>query len=167
MGLSLVLTALPVGAAELRISIDGIRSAKGTVLIGLYDSPESYRHAIEAAGEEGFLNDPQRFAAVALRANAALKSSVVFSNLQPGRYAVIAFHDENSNGKLDKNALGVPTEPYAFSNNVQGFLGPPTFDKAAIAINNRDMEVHLTLIYHRSADAASCWANLGCWTESR
>src|SRR5690242_8487945 len=104
MGFSLALTALPVSAAELRISIDGIRSVKGTVLIGLYDSPETYRYAIKAAGEEGFLNDPQRFAAVALRANAALKSSVVFSNLQPGRYAVIAFHDENSNGKLDKNA---------------------------------------------------------------
>jgi hypothetical protein len=49
---------------------------------------------------------------------------VVFSNVQPGRYAAIAFHDENGNGKPDKNFLGVPTEPYGFSNNVQGFLGP-------------------------------------------
>jgi uncharacterized protein (DUF2141 family) len=162
MGLSLALTALPVGAAELRISIDGIRSSKGTVLIGLYDSPETFRRAIEAAGTAGFLNDPQRFAAVSLRANAALKSSVVFSNLPPGRYAVIAFHDENGNGKLDKNVLGVPTEPYAFSNNVQGFLGPPTYDKAAITVYDHDMEVRLTLVYHRPADAASCWTSSQC-----
>jgi uncharacterized protein (DUF2141 family) len=42
--------------------------------------------------------------------------SVVFTNLEPGTYAIIAFHDENDNGKLDENGWGVPTEGYAFSN---------------------------------------------------
>jgi uncharacterized protein (DUF2141 family) len=53
-----------------------------------------------------------------------MKSAVVLTNLDPGQYAIILFHDENGNGKLDRNALGVPTEPYGFSNNVRGFLGP-------------------------------------------
>lgn len=107
----MIVLPLSVQAGELRITVDGIRSAHGTGLIGLYDSPASFGKAVEASAKEGFLIGPDRFAAVALRANAALKSAVVFSNVQPGRYAAIAFHDENGNGKLDKNFLGVPTEP--------------------------------------------------------
>lgn len=100
-----VLIAFPLAAAagELRVTVEGIRSARGTVLIGLYDSPQTFERAFKASDRENFLNDPDRFGAVAIRANAALRSAVVFSNLEPGRYAVIAFHDENGNGKLDKN----------------------------------------------------------------
>ena len=140
-----------VEAGELRITVDGIRSAHGTVLIGLYDSPASFGKAVEVSAKEAFLIDPDRFAAVALRANAALKSAVVFSNVQPGRYATIAFHDENGNGKLDKSFLGIPTEPYGFSNNVQGFLGPPTFDDAAMALGDSNEAIGITLVYHQGS----------------
>jgi uncharacterized protein (DUF2141 family) len=117
-----------------------------TVLIALYDSPESFEKATEASDKERFLIDPDRFGAVALRANAAMKSAVVFSNLEPGRYAAIAFHDENNNGKLDENFLGVPTEPYGFSNNVQGFLGPPRFGAAAMVPGDGDSTIRIALI---------------------
>jgi uncharacterized protein (DUF2141 family) len=148
---ALVALPLPAGADELRVTVEGIRSPHGTVLIGLYDSPESFEKAVEAAGKEGFLIDPDRFGAVALRANAALKSAVVFSNLEPGRYAAIAIHDENGNGKLDKNFLGVPAEPYGFSNNVQGFLGPPTFDDATMVLGDGDGTIRIALIYQEGS----------------
>ena len=119
----LILVALLANASELRITVEGIRSQQGTILIGLYDSLQSFTRAIQLSDKEGFLNDSDRFAAVALRANAAMKSAVVLTNLDPGQYAIILFHDENGNGKLDSNALGVPTEPYGLSNNVRGFLG--------------------------------------------
>ena len=64
-----------------------------------------------------------------------------------GRYAAIAFHDENGNGKLDKNFLGVPTEPYGFSNDAQGFLGPPTFDAAAVALGGGNEAIRIALVY--------------------
>jgi uncharacterized protein (DUF2141 family) len=144
----LILFVLPVSASELRITVQGIRSPHGTILIGLYDSLESFSRAIELSDKDGFLNDPNRFAAVALRANAAMKSAVVLTNLDPGPYAIILFHDENGNGKLDKNALGVPTEPYGFSNNVQGFLGPPAFEKAVMLVTSSDKAVRIILIYH-------------------
>src|SRR5512143_833098 len=147
LALFLILFALPVNASELRITVEGIRSPHGTILIGLYDSLESFTRAIELSDKDGFLNDPNRFAAVALRANAAKKSAVVFTNLDPGQYAIILFHDENGNGKLYTNALGVPTEPYGFSNNVRGFLSPPTFEKAVMQINS-DKAVRIVLIYH-------------------
>ena len=92
--IALVVLPLAAGADELRVTVEGIRSAHGTVLIGLYDDPESFERAIEASGRRRFLIDPDRFGAVALRANAAMKSAVVFSNLEPGRYAAVVFHDE-------------------------------------------------------------------------
>ena len=143
----LILFAIPASASELRITLEGIRSQQGTILIGLYDSLQSFARAIELSDEEGFLNDPDRFAAVALRANAAMQSAVVFTNLDPGQYAIILFHDENGNGKLDSNALGVPTEPYGFSNNVRGFLGPPAYQKAVMHVSS-DEAVRIALIYH-------------------
>jgi uncharacterized protein (DUF2141 family) len=89
----LILFAARVNASELRITVEGIRSPDGTILIGLYDSLESFTRAIELSDKDGFLNDPNRFATVALRANAAKKSAVVLTNLDPGQYAIILFHD--------------------------------------------------------------------------
>jgi uncharacterized protein (DUF2141 family) len=143
---ALVALPLAAGAGELRVTVEGIRSAHGTVLIGLYDSPASFEKAVKASGRRSFLIDPDRFGAVALRANAALRSAVVFSNVEPGPYAAVAFHDENGNGRLDKNFLGVPAEPYGFSNNVEGFLGPPTFADAAIALGGGDSAIRIALI---------------------
>ena len=144
----LILFVLQVSASELRITVQGLRSPDGTILIGLYDSLESFTRAIELSDKDGFLNDSNRFAAVALRANAAMKSAVVLTNLDPGPYAIILFHDENGNGKLDKNALGVPTEPYGFSNNVRGFLSPPAYEEAVMEVNAGDKAVAIVLIYH-------------------
>ena len=51
-----------------------------------------------------------------------------FSNLPPGAYAVAVYHDENGNGRLDTNLLGLPTERYGFSNNARRILFfPPSF----------------------------------------
>ena len=71
---------------------------------------------------------------------------MVFSNLGSGRYAAVALHDENGNGKLDKNFLGVPAEPYGFSNNVQGFLSPPSFDEAAMVVGDGNKAIRIALI---------------------
>ncbi len=146
----LFFAALPVAAGELRVTIDGLRSPQGTILIGLYDSAASFNHAIASSDKEGFLNDRDRVAGVALRANMALTGGVVFSNLEAGRYAVILFHDENGNGRLDTNFWGVPTEPYGFSNDARGFLGPPTFDDAAMTLDGSDKAAVVTLVYHLS-----------------
>lgn len=140
--------ALPVAAAagELRVTVEGIRSTRGIVLIGVYDTARSFLRAVDAADEPGFLVDPERFGAVALRANKARESGVVFTNLQPGRYAVVVLHDENGNGHLDKDFLGFPTEPYGFSNGAEGFLGPPSFSDAAMALGPGDSAVRIGLI---------------------
>jgi uncharacterized protein (DUF2141 family) len=147
-------TVAPALADGLHITIDGLRSAKGTVLIGLYDSKASFDRAIELSDKDGFLNDPQRVAGVALRASAALKGGVVFENLDPGRYAVILLHDEDGNGRLDKNFWGVPIEPYGFSNDAQGFLGPPSFKDAAFDLNGASKSLTIALVHHAQGVAS-------------
>jgi uncharacterized protein (DUF2141 family) len=79
----------------------------------------------------------------------------VVKNLTPGSYAIIVFHDENDNGKLDENYWGVPTEGYAFSNNAQGFLGAPDFATAAVAIDAADKAITIDLIYPTPLPALS------------
>jgi uncharacterized protein (DUF2141 family) len=154
--LGLLSAALPLvaaRAAELRIVIEGMRSGSGSLLVGLYDSKESFDHAIALADKESFANDPSRTAGAAFRGNDSGTAGIVFMNIKPGRYSIIVVDDENGNGILDKNFFGVPTEPYGFSNKAEGFLGPPSFDEAAIEID-ADATVVIDLVYHLSAVSA-------------
>ena len=45
-----------------------------------------------------------------------------------------AYHDENGNGKLDTNFLGIPSEGVAASNDAKGTMGPPSYEKAKFAV---------------------------------
>jgi uncharacterized protein (DUF2141 family) len=133
-------------ASNLRVVIDGVRSDSGTIMVGLYDSSEGFAAAIKHATEAGLLNDKGRRVGMALLA-AAGTQSIVFAELPPRRYAVIVFHDENDNGRLDENGWGVPTEGYGFSNDAQGFLGAPSFAAAAVALDGEDRSIAIPLIY--------------------
>jgi len=141
-----MLMGLPAQAGDLKVSIEGVRSSAGALMIGLYDGPEHFNTAIDKAAEVGTLNDEARLGGVALRSIAGTQS-VVFTNLKPGNYAVIVFHDENDNGKLDKNFWGVPIEGYGFSNNAQGSLGPPDFKEVAMTLDEAGKEISISLIY--------------------
>ncbi len=54
--------------------------------------------------------------------------------LSDGEYAISVFHDLNGNQELDKNWMGIPTEPYGFSNNARGKFGPPTYNQCKVKI---------------------------------
>jgi len=57
--------------------------------------------------------------------------TATFENISYGEYALIVFHDENSNGSLDHNIFRLPDEPMGFSGGyVLGFFsGLPSFSK--------------------------------------
>ena len=61
-----------------------------------------------------------------------------FADIPPGTYALAVIHDENSNGKLDTNWLGIPTEGYGFSNDAKALLGAPSFAAASFAYDGRN-----------------------------
>lgn len=92
----------------------------GAILVALYDA--------EAAYEGG---QPTRVAQVDV---AAGRRQAVF-DLPAGTYGMKAFHDINGNGKMDVNPFGMPTEPYAFSNNAVGNMGPARWDRARFEVS--------------------------------
>jgi uncharacterized protein (DUF2141 family) len=66
------------------------------------------------------------------------------SNVQ-NTYALAVIHDEDSNGKLNTNWLGIPTEGYGFSNDARALLGPPTFSAASFSYDGRSVELTISL----------------------
>ena len=117
-------------AADLQVEVRGLAGETGTVNVGLFDRAASFPKQT-VAGE---------------RVPAATKPAVVvFRNLAPGEYAVSAFHDANSNGTLDKNLLGMPTEKYGFSRDAAGNMGPPSFDAAKITFGTENQTIVINL----------------------
>jgi uncharacterized protein (DUF2141 family) len=66
---------------------------------------------------------------------------VVIDSLKYGEYAIRVFHDENKNGKIDTNILGIPTEDYGYSNDASGWFGPPSWEKAKFIIDKSEMTI--------------------------
>jgi len=106
----------------LEIKMEGLIPEKGTIRIGLYNSAAAF--ADEAK--------PNHAQVVSVGKNAT--QIIKFEGLPEGKYLVAAYQDVNGNKKIDKNILGIPTEAYAFSNNVFPKWKSPTFDEAAIKL---------------------------------
>ena len=103
-------------AADLTVTIVGLRSTEGVVRLSVYNRAET------------FLEDNGRIARH--RENvAANPMQVTFDRTVPGTYAISVVHDENDDGKLNRNILGLPLEGYGFSNDAPVVLGPPSFEK--------------------------------------
>lgn len=66
-------------------------------------------------------------------------------DLPPGDWAVAITQDVNNNDKLDKNMMGIPTEPFAFSNNVRPRFSPPAFDDCKFTVGGPAKVVSIVL----------------------
>jgi uncharacterized protein (DUF2141 family) len=141
------LLATPAYAGDLRVVVEGIASSAGTIIAGIYDNRDSYDRAV-AESSKVEVNDGKRLIGVTLRPRGE-SQTIVFPDLRPGSYAVALFHDENDNGRLDKDGLGFPTEAYAMSNNARGFLRPPAFKDVTVQIGERDETIRIKLVYPR------------------
>jgi uncharacterized protein (DUF2141 family) len=64
--------------------------------------------------------------------------------LTPGEWAVALTQDLNNNDKLDKNFLGIPTEPFAFSNNVKPRLAAPKFEECKFMVSGPGQVISIT-----------------------
>jgi len=66
-------------------------------------------------------------------------ATCVFEDVPFGSYAVQAYQDRNGNGKLDRNFIGIPSEPYGFSRGARSWTGPPKFKDAAFTLSSAAM----------------------------
>jgi uncharacterized protein (DUF2141 family) len=119
----------------IHVEIGGLRNDKGQVFCALFSSFDGF---------------PKKSEKAIARVNSAIsgKQAVCeFFGIAPGMYAVSVFHDENSNGKLDTNFIGIPREGVGASNGAKGHLGPPTFDAAAFHFSGDRLELRITINY--------------------
>jgi uncharacterized protein (DUF2141 family) len=72
---------------------------------------------------------------------------VRFANVPAGHWAVMVYHDENNDKRLEKNALGIPTEGNGLSRNAKGHFGPPKFEDAAIDVPKPPIAVDVIVSY--------------------
>jgi uncharacterized protein (DUF2141 family) len=76
------------------------------------------------------------------------ETTVVVKDVPPGTYAAQAFHDEDDNGTLDRNFLGLPKEGMGFSNNAPMHFGPPRFGAASFPVAKKGAEIKFALKYY-------------------
>lgn len=117
---------------SLVISIEGFLNSEGYAMVAVFDSEEAYEKGVPKT-------------AMAKVDVIDQKARIVFDDLKYGTYAVAIFHDQNANGKMDKNFLGIPKESYGHSNNVRGTLGPPAFDKVMFELHNPKKEISIKI----------------------
>jgi len=125
-------TAAPGG--EVRASVSGLRSAKGQVVACLTARPADFPSCE---------HDP---AARSVTVPAAGVTEIAFGPVQPGRYAIALFHDENRNGRLDKRLM-LPREGFGFSRDAPVRMGPPSFASAAFEVGSGDERQAIRMRY--------------------
>jgi uncharacterized protein (DUF2141 family) len=103
------------------IEITGLRSGEGRACAALYDDADSFPKAGEARK-------------TVCASIAEGKASISFPGLAAGKYAVYAFHDEDADGVLKTNWIGMPKEGIGVSRGAKGFMGPPKFEDAAFDV---------------------------------
>ncbi|MFK7905986.1 MAG: DUF2141 domain-containing protein [Chitinophagales bacterium] len=110
---------------ELKVKITNIKHDKGKILAAIYSS------------KEDFLTTPLQYRASEIEAG---KTSVeiIFEGLEANEYAISIFHDENGNGILDKNMLGIPKEPFGFSNNARAKFSAPSFEDCMVGLTSSE-----------------------------
>jgi uncharacterized protein (DUF2141 family) len=111
-------------SATLQVAVVPPDGGEGVVALALFDDRESF--------DAGARELAVRTATIRL-ADGAGEWRV--EDLPPGVYALKAYLDRNGNGRLDRGKLGIPSEPYGFSNEARGRVGPPSWEKARFAIH--------------------------------
>ena len=117
------------GQAAIILKVAGLRSEKGQVKIAVFNSSEKW------------LGQQPRYSSTINVDRQTVTWTI--HDVPYGDYGVAVFHDENGNGKMDKNVLGIPLEAYGFSNNVRVTFGPPKWERAKFIVKGSTTEVSI------------------------
>lgn len=126
------LLAAPVAAAELSLTFVGIADDKAPLRIAVFADQTSFEQRQNAMA--AFALPPLNRAA-----------KVTLGSLPAGRYAIAVFQDITGDGKMHTNLIGMPAEPWGFSNDARGFMGPPRFDDAAVTLPETGLALTIRL----------------------
>ncbi|MBL8531196.1 MAG: DUF2141 domain-containing protein [Hyphomonadaceae bacterium] len=103
----------------LTIELSGL-APQGAVMLQLFDSEAGYGAGRGVSARQ-----------VAVTSETA---TIAIEGLAPGQYAFRLFHDVDGDGRMNTNPFGIPTEPFAFSNNARGSFGPAPWSSAVFTV---------------------------------
>ena len=135
--LALLLMTPTLFGAQLTVTVTGL-GEPGEIHLAIYESAAVFE------GDRGDTGGPQTGIFTGSIQPAGPEDFTATFKLPDGTYAVGVFHDVDGDEALSKNFLGIPTEPFGFSNNVRGRFGPPSFKDASISIT-ADMAIIIAL----------------------
>jgi len=127
VGMTASLAGADDGMVTLTLEISGVAPSDGYVMIGVFDSEAGWNDGAAVAGTRASVDGDQL--------------TVAFTDLPAGTYNVKMYHDVDADGEMDTNLMGIPSEPFAFSNNAHGRFGPPEWNAAAFEVS-ADSSVH-------------------------
>lgn len=127
---ALLLVTLPAWANEpgcTTIDVTQVRPAQGRIMLAVYDSAADFNRDSVAAFQQRALGPVQRFSLCGLNGKAV---------------ALAAFQDLNGNGKLDRNLLGIPSEPWSASGTPPA-MSAPTWDSGKVVLDGKPLSLAL------------------------
>jgi uncharacterized protein (DUF2141 family) len=120
---------------NLSVELAGLKNQKGQVCFSVFSS------------NKGFPDNGKRALQAQCVKLATTPQKITFPNLKAGNYAIAVIHDVNSDGTLNRNALGIPTEGFGFSNNPVIRTGPPKFADSAVLVAGSSTNIQIQLQY--------------------
>jgi len=138
----LVLAILPAVALPqqclkgIHVNVLNIRNSTGTVACALFEAPQGF--------PTDYLRTATNIMVIKVRKTQARCD---FEDIAAGNYALAVIHDEDMNGKLDTNAIGIPTEGYGFSNDAKALFGAPSFSAASFVYDGQNLDLTISMNY--------------------
>jgi uncharacterized protein (DUF2141 family) len=117
----------------LKLIIENLGSPTAPILIGLYGKGNDFLNEKDTLKKYKFIPEGD-----------ALNASI--TDLEYGTYAMALFQDMDNDGKIERNFLGIPKDPYAFSNNARPAFKAPSFDDCCFEYNDADNLVEISMI---------------------
>ncbi|MBQ0768804.1 MAG: DUF2141 domain-containing protein [Bizionia sp.] len=119
---SLICFSMQAQSPELSLTISNIESLNGTIEIGVFNTSDNYLK--EGAAFKNYSVDVTKET-----------ETIVIKDLPKGEYAISMYHDDNSDGKCNKNFIGIPKEAFGFSNNVIPKFSAPSYEDCKFVLN--------------------------------
>lgn len=120
----------------IHVKILDIRNRTGAVACALFEAPKGF--------PTEFLRYATNMMMIKVRHTQARCD---FEDIPPGTYALAVIHDENIDGKLETNWMGIPTEGYGFSNDAKALMGAPSFEAASFPYDGQNLHLTIKLNY--------------------
>lgn len=120
---------------KLTVEIDGLKNKQGQVCASVF------------ASSEGFPSDRDRSLKKQCTKISGTPLPITFENLKAGSYAVAVFHDQNNDGTLNSNVLGIPSEGFGFSRNPEIRTRAAKFSEAAFLVAGPGTDIQIQLKY--------------------